>query len=69
MMQNLEKVIEDIVNKEDHSDFIYDLLLAYGISKTTITKAKKDVADLFGNRNQIILKKKVFFEHVDMGIG
>ena len=68
MMQNLEKVIEDIVNKEDHSDFIYDLLLAYGISKTTITKAKKDVADLFGNRNQIILKKKVFFEHVDMGI-
>ena len=68
MMQNLENVIENIVSKKDHSDFIYDLLLAYGISKTTITKAKKDIPDLFGNRNQIILKKKVFFEQVDTGV-
>ncbi len=68
MMQNLENVIENIVSKKDHSDFIYDLLLAYGISKTTITKAKKDIPDIFGNRNQIILKKKVFFEQVDTGV-
>ena len=41
MAQDLENVIESITNKADHADFIWDLLLAYGISKTTITKAKK----------------------------
>lgn len=64
MTQDLENVIESITNKTDHTDFIWDLLLAYGISKTTITKAKKDTADLFGGQNQIILKKKVLFEKV-----
>ena len=65
MAQDLETAIEKITNKSDHSDFIYDLLLAYGISKTTITKAKKEAADLFGGQNQITLKKKVLFERVD----
>lgn len=65
MAQDLENVIESITNKADHTDFIWDLLLAYGISKTTITKAKKETADLFGGQNQIILKKKVLFERVD----
>lgn len=65
MVQDLENVIESITNKADHTDFIWDLLLAYGISKTTITKAKKETADLFGGRNQIILKKKVLFERVN----
>lgn len=65
MAQDLENVIESITNKADHADFIWDLLLAYGISKTTITKAKKETADLFGGQNQIILKKKVLFERVD----
>ena len=65
MAQDLENIIESITNKADHTDFIWDLLLAYGISKTTITKAKKETADLFGGQNQIILKKKVLFERVD----
>ena len=56
MAQDLENVIENIINKSDHTDFIWDLLLAYGISKATITKAKKEADDLFGGRNQIILK-------------
>lgn len=65
MAQDLENVIENIINKSDHTDFIWDLLLAYGISKTTITKAKKEATDLFAGQNQIILKKKVLFERVN----
>lgn len=68
MVQNVENIIESITNKADYADFIYDLLLAYGISKTTITKAKKEAADLFDNQNQIILKKKVLFERVADGV-
>lgn len=68
MAQDLETVIESITNKADHADFIYDLLLAYGISKNTITKAKKEAADLFAGQNQIILKKKVLFERVPDGV-
>ena len=65
MAQDLENVIENIINKSDRTDFIWDLLLAYGISKTTITKAKKEATDLFAGQNQIILKKKVLFERVN----
>ena len=61
----LEDIIENITKKSDHSDFIYDLLLAYGISKITITKAKQEPRGLLDNPNQIILKKKVLFERVD----
>ena len=40
MAQDLENVIESITNKADHADFIWDLLLAYGISKTTMLRKR-----------------------------
>lgn len=64
MAQDLENVIEGITNKADHTDFIWDLLLAYGISKITITKAKQEPRGLLDNPNQVILKKKVLFEWI-----
>src|SRR3990167_3186885 len=60
----IEKNLAELVKSISPENFIYDLLLAYGLPKTTITLLKKDK----GNRNlskydgQIILKKKLFFQ-------
>ena len=56
--ENLTKLIINF-SKED---FIYELLLAYGLPKTTITLLKKGKHNLAKKSGQIILKKKLFFE-------
>jgi hypothetical protein len=56
--ENLTKLIANF-SKED---FIYDLLLAYGLPKTTITLLKKGKHNLSKKEGQIILKKKLFFQ-------
>ena len=58
--QNLKKVVKDF-SKED---FIYDLLLAYGQPKNTITLLKKGSRNLSKRDDQIILKKKMFFQEI-----
>ena len=44
--------------------FIFDLLLAYGTPKATITLLKKGRHNLSKRDDQIILKKKLFFQEV-----
>jgi len=56
--ENLTKLIANF-SKED---FIYELLLAYGLPKTTITLLKKGKHNLAKKSGQIILKKKLFFQ-------
>ncbi len=56
--ENLTKIIQNF-SKED---FIYELLLAYGLPKTTITLLKKGKHNLSKKSGQIILKKKLFFQ-------
>lgn len=56
--ENLTKLIANF-SKED---FIYELLLAYGLPKTTITLLKKGKHNLAKKLGQIILKKKLFFQ-------
>jgi len=60
---NLQKLIEDFSEEE----FIYDLMLAYGLPKNTITLLKKGNRNLSKEKNQIILKKKLFFRYVPKG--
>ena len=56
--ENLTKLITNFARE----DFIYELLLAYGLPKTTITLLKKGKHNLAKKSGQIILKKKLFFQ-------
>jgi len=58
--ENLQSLVENFTKEE----FIFDLLLAYGVPKTTVTLLKKGNRNLGKKDGQLILKKKVFFEVV-----
>lgn len=43
---DLEDKIAEIVNREDHSDFLYELLGVYDVPRATITRLKKEIKTL-----------------------
>ena len=59
--QNLKRIIENF----SPEDFLYDLLLAYGISKTSTTRLKSGDFNLSKMEGEILYKKKVFFKEED----
>ena len=63
--ENLKKILEQYGDDNFKENFIFELLLAYGISKTTITLVKKGNSNLSKKANQLILKKKIFFESTE----
>jgi len=63
--ENLKKILEQYGNDNFKENFIFELLLAYGISKTTVTLVKKGNSNLSKKANQLILKKKIFFESTE----
>ena len=56
--QNVKRIMENF-SKEN---FLYDLLLAYGISKTSITRLKSGDFNLSKVESEILYKKKIFFK-------
>lgn len=60
----IENNITSMLNKFNEENFIYDFLLAYGIPKNTITLLKSGKRNLSHRHNQILLKKKIFFQLV-----
>lgn len=60
----IEKSLDELVKKLDKENFIYDLLVAYGISKTSITRLKKGDFNLSKVEGEVLYKKKVFFKEV-----
>ncbi|MDD4519668.1 MAG: N-6 DNA methylase [Alphaproteobacteria bacterium] len=58
----LEKKIKSLVDKDNHDNFIYDFLELYGTAKSTLTLLKKGNSKLSKKENQLIIKKKLFFE-------
>lgn len=62
---DLEEKVKQLVNQNNHEDFIFDFLLLYGLPKVTVTKTKN--SRLNKADNQIIIKKKLFFEFYDQG--
>lgn len=64
-LTEIEKNLIDIIDNFSTEEFIYDLLLAYGISKTSITRLKKGDFNLSKNEGEILYKKKIFFKVVD----
>jgi len=55
--------LKKIVKKAEHKSFIYDLLLAYGLPKASITRLKKGAYDLSKRDDQVSWKKKVLFQY------
>lgn len=60
--ENIRKLCQNI-----DKDFIYNLLLWYGLPKSTITLMKKWTGNLSKNDYQVISKKKVFFHELQKG--
>lgn len=56
--QNVKRIIENF--SKEH--FLYDLLLAYGISKASITRLKSGDFNLSHADGEILYKKKIFFK-------
>lgn len=46
----LQHNVQDLVDNFSKEEFIYDLLVAYGISKTSVTRLKKGDYNLSKNR-------------------
>lgn len=64
---DLEDKIVEIVNKEDHSDLLYELLDVYDIPRSTITLLKKGNKNLTKRPGEVHLKNKVWFKEVKRG--
>lgn len=56
--QNVKRILENF----SEEDFLYDLLLAYGISKTSITRLKSGNFNFSKVEGEILYKKKIFFK-------
>ncbi|MEI2329566.1 class I SAM-dependent DNA methyltransferase, partial [Priestia megaterium] len=61
-----DKIIE-IVNREDNSDFLYELLDVYNIPKATITRLKNGNQNLTKRPGEVHLKNKVWFREAKKG--
>lgn len=60
----IEKNLNELVKSFNKANFIYDLLVAYGISKTTIARLKKGDFNLSKVEGEVLFKK-VFFKEVE----
>lgn len=60
-ISQIQENLKNLLSSFSEESFIYDLLLAYGISKTTISLLKKGNYNLSKIEWQIIYKKKLYF--------
>ncbi len=60
--EQLENDLKALVETIDEESFVFDLLLAYGQSKASITRLRKGDYNLSKNPDEILWKKKLFFK-------
>jgi hypothetical protein len=58
----IEHNVKQIFESFSEEDFLFDLLLAYGISKTSITRLRNGDFNLSKKDGEILYKRKVFFK-------
>lgn len=63
----IETNVTELVRNFNKNEFIFDLLLAYGISKTSITRLKKGDFNLSKVEGEVLYKSKLFFKEVYTG--
>jgi len=61
----VEERVRQMVENLSKEEFVFDLLLAYGLPKSTITLLKKGQHNLSKQQDQVILKNKIFFQKVN----
>lgn len=54
--------VQNLIDTFSKEEFIYDLLIAYGISKTSVTRLKKGDYNFAKADGEILYKKKIFFK-------
>lgn len=62
VITEIEDKIQNIIDKEDENNFLYDFLGVYDIPKATITKLKKEINNLSTVDGEIYLKNKIYFK-------
>jgi len=60
--EKLEKKLHSLVSSLNNKSFIYDLLLAYGQPKSSITRLQKGDYNVSNVDGEILWKKKLFFK-------
>src|SRR5690606_35080511 len=60
----IEANLQALIKSIDRESFIYDLLLAYGLPKASITRLRKGNLNLSKAEGEISWKKKLFFREV-----
>ncbi|MEQ5792242.1 class I SAM-dependent DNA methyltransferase [Muricauda sp. NFXS6] len=63
----IEKNVQTVVSNFNKESFVYDLLTAYGISKTSITRLKKGDFNLSKVEGEVLYKSKMLFKEVESG--
>jgi len=63
----IEKNVTALVENFNKEEIIFDLLKAYGISKTSITRLKKGDFNLSKVKGEVLYKSKMFFKEVESG--
>jgi len=58
----IEKNLKDLIDSFDKDEFIYDLLLAYGRPKASITRLKSGNLNLSKVEGEVSWKKQLFFK-------
>ena len=54
--------VQTLIDNFSKEEFIFDLLIAFGISKTSVTRLKKGDYNLSSVEGEILYKKKIFFK-------
>ncbi len=54
--------VQNLIDNFSKDEFVFDLLVAYGISKTSVTRLKKGDYNLSTFDGEILYKKKIFFK-------
>lgn len=58
----IKQNVQNLIDNFSKDEFVFDLLVAYGISKTSVTRLKKGDYNLSKVDGEILYKKKIFFK-------
>ena len=64
-IQDIENKVSELIKNLNEDTFVYDLLLAYNLPKSTITRLEKGTANLSKIDGEVNLKRKLFFKKVE----
>jgi len=60
--QEIKQKLSNIVVNTHKENFIYDFLLAFGISKNAVTRLKKGDSNISKKQGELLFKNKIFFK-------